>query len=201
MYLQWGERTGVGCFLFIFSQVGLKFPSCICLSEIFKYFDNKNINKHNCLKKYNRKVETLSLGWSRPSGPEKLAMGNGGWGGYFLKHNSFPSPNTYMFKHCSVDWLLCLFSEESALSSGLKAQIVLLLNQTWVPSLVCSKTNLMTLGCAKESEVFSSGHIKQPNSPSSTKNFSKAFLKSRWGRGVPGMWTAQAQFSDRLMVR
>ena len=122
-------------------------------------------------------------------------------GGYFLKHNSSPSPNTYMFKHCLVDWLLCfLFSEESALSSGFKAQIVLLLNQTWVLSLVCSEINLLTLGCMKESTVFISGHAKQPNSLNSTKNLSKAFLKSRWGRGVPGYVISSCMYPDRLMV-
>ena len=88
------------CFLFIFSLVGLKFPSCICLSEIFKYFNNNNINKHNCYKKIQQKSWDSPFGliptiWDRISSHEGE--------GCFLKHNSSPSPNTYMFKHCLVD--------------------------------------------------------------------------------------------------
>lgn len=65
-------------FLFIFSLVGLKFPSCICLSEIFKYFNN-NINKYNCSKKIQQKSWDSQFGliptiWDRISS-------HGEWGG------------------------------------------------------------------------------------------------------------------------
>ena len=42
--------------------------------------------------------------------------------------------------------------------------------------------------------------VPAKKNPDSLKGFSKAFLKSRWGRGIPGLWSTHAQFPDWLVV-